>query len=212
MKKLLSLMLVMFAFVACEKEPDTDKIEKDVIVITDYQKGTSFSSYHDFYIPDSILEINEITDDTIYISNADALSAINKIATNMTTLGYTEVEEKSDADLGIQVSYIKSRYYLTTIGAPWRYHGYWWPGYWGPEWRGYGWYYPYRITYSYTVGSLIIDMVNLNGTVTNNNVPIVWNAYISGLLTGNNEINMAKATSGINQAFTQSSYLKISSN
>ena len=37
---------------------------------------------------------------------------------------------------------------------------------------------------------------------------VVWNAYISGLLGGSGSLNVNRTTTAINQAFTQSPYLK----
>lgn len=208
MKKLIPILLAVFAFTACEKDPDTDKLENGVVVLTNYQSGTNFTSFSTFYVPDSILVIDGEKGDTTYSTTANAQSIINTVISNMTSKGYTEATDKSSADLGIQLSYIKDTYYLTTVGSPWRYSGYWWPGYWNGGWGNYGWYYPYAITYSYNVGSMIIDMVNLNGTVVSGNLPIIWNAYINGLIQSNSEVNLNKTISGINQAFTQSSYIK----
>ena len=39
-------------------------------------------------------------------------------------------------------------------------------------------------------------------------ITVVWNAYISGLLGGSGSLNVNRTTTAINQAFTQSPYLK----
>ena len=210
MKKLIPILLAVFAFafVACEKEPDTGKLENGTIVMTEYQQGTNFSSFSTFFVPDSVLEINAAKGDTTFVANDYAKSVIASFVVNMTNRGFLYTQDKSNADLGIQLSYIKDVYYLTTWGSPWSYRGYWWPGYWNGSWGGYRWYYPYTITYSYNVGSIIADMVNLNGATTNGQLPIIWNAYISGLLGPNGGINISKAQTGITQAFNQSTYLK----
>lgn len=80
----------------------------------------------------------------------------------MNAAGYTAAN-KDEADLGLQVSYVASTYYFHGYynDGPWwgYYPGYWYPGYWGGNWGG-GWYYPYPITYSYSTGSLLADMIN----------------------------------------------------
>ena len=95
--------------------------------------------------------------------------------------------------------------------GPWwgYYPGYWYPGYWGGNWGG-GWYYPYPITYSYSTGSLLADMINLKNAPEGQKekLTVVWNAYISGLLGGSGSLNVNRTTTAINQAFTQSPYLK----
>lgn len=79
----------------------------------------------------------------------------------------------------------------------------------GGNWGG-GWYYPYPITYSYSTGSLLADMINLKNAPEGQKekLTVVWNAYISGLLGGSGSLNVNRTTTAINQAFTQSPYLK----
>ena len=96
------------------------------------------------------------------------------------------------------------------VGPWWGYYpGYLYPGYWGGNWGG-GWYYPYPITYSYSTGSLLADMINLKNAPEGQKekLTVVWNAYISGLLGGSGSLNVNRTTTAINQAFTQSPYLK----
>lgn len=208
MKKLIPILIAVFAFSACEKEPDSDKLEDGTLVLTEYQQGANFSSFSTFFIPDSILQIDSNKGDTTYLTADYAQAIRSTFIQNMTSRGYVNTTDKSTADLGIQISYVKESYYLTTPGAPWRYDGYWWPGYWNGSWRGFSWYYPYAVTYSYHVGSIIADMINLNGSAVSGKLPIIWNAYISGLILPNGGFNTSKAQAGISQAFTQSSYLK----
>ncbi len=112
-----------------------------------------------------------------------------------------------------KVSYVASTYYFHGYynDGPWwgYYPGYWYPGYWGGNWGG-GWYYPYPITYSYSTGSLLADMINLKNAPEGQKekLTVVWNAYISGLLGGSGSLNVNRTTTAINQAFTQSPYLK----
>ena len=113
--------------------------------------------------------------------------------------------DKEDADLGLQLSYVASTYYFSGYynnGPWWNYYpGYWIPGYWGGYWGG-GWYYPYSITYSYSTGSLLADLVNLGAPEgAKEKLPVVWNAYISGLIGSSGSLNVNRATTAINQAF-----------
>ena len=208
MKKLIPILVAVFAFSACEKQPDSDKLEDGTLVLTEYQQGANFSSFTTFYIPDSVLEINSIKGDTTFVKADYAQAIRSAFIQNMSSRGYVNTTDKSSADLGIQISYAKASYYLPTIGAPWDYDAYWWPGYWHGGWRGYSWYYPYAVTYSYHVGSIIADMINLKGAALSGKLPIIWNAYISGLILPNGGLNTSKAQAGISQAFMQSSYIK----
>ena len=83
---------------------------------------------------------------------------------------------------------------------------YWGPGYWG-DWLG--WYYPYPVYYGYQTGSLLIEMVNLDGSTEagNKQLPIVWSCFLGGLLTSDDELNLQRTLDAIDQAFIQSPYL-----
>lgn len=162
MKKLIPILLAVFALVSCEKDPDMDKLDNEYLVFTSHDTSTKFNDFSTYYIPDSILIIGDKKDPE-YWKDENAQTIINAFKTKMNAAGYTAVD-KDDADLGLQVSYVASTYYFHGYynDGPWwgYYPGYWYPGYWGGNWGG-GWYYPYPITYSYSTGSLLADMINL---------------------------------------------------
>ena len=211
MKKLIPILLAVFALVSCEKDPDMDKLDNEYLVFTSHDTSTKFNDFSTYYIPDSILIIGDKKDPE-YWKDENAQTIINAFKTKMNAAGYTAVD-KDDADLGLQVSYVASTYYFHGYynDGPWwgYYPGYWYPGYWGGNWGG-GWYYPYPITYSYSTGSLLADMINLKNAPEGQKekLTVVWNAYISGLLCGSGSLNVNRTTTAINQAFTQSPYLK----
>ena len=65
------------------------------------------------------------------------------------------------------------------------------------------------LCYSYSTGSLLADLVNLGAPEgAKEKLPVVWNAYISGLIGSSGSLNVNRATTAINQAFAQSPYLK----
>lgn len=162
MKKLIPILLAVFALVSCEKDPDMDKLDNEYLVFTSHDTSTKFNDFSTYYIPDSILIIGDKKDPE-YWKDENAQIIINAFKTKMNAAGYTAAN-KDDADLGLQVSYVASTYYFHGYynDGPWwgYYPGYWYPGYWGGNWGG-GWYYPYPITYSYSTGSLLADMINL---------------------------------------------------
>ena len=127
---------------------------------------------------------------------------------NMNSRGYIRVDDREEADLGLQVSYVRSTYYFTDYGRPewwWNYPGYWDAPYWG-NWGG--WYYPYAVNYSYSTGSFISELLNLEAPQgQSEKLPVLWTSYMSGLLSGSTSVNTKLAVQGVNQAFTQSTYL-----
>ena len=95
--------------------------------------------------------------------------------------GYVRTDNREDADLGLQVSYVKSTYYFTDYGRPewwWNYPGYWDAPYWG-NWGG--WYYPYAVNYAYSTGSFITELLNLDAPQgEKEKLPVLWTSYMSG--------------------------------
>lgn len=211
MKKLIPILLAVFALVSCEKDPDMDKLDNEYLVFTNHDTSTKFNSFSTYYLPDSILVIGDKKDPE-YWKDANAQTIINAYKAKMDAAGYMQVEDKEMANLGLQLSYVSSTYYFTGYydQRPWwhSYPGYWWPGYWGNHWGG-GWYYSYPITYSYSTGSLLADLVNLEAPQGQSaKLPVVWNAYISGLLGSSGSLNVNRTVTAVNQAFAQSPYLK----
>lgn len=58
MKKLIHLLMMVMAFVACEKGPDMDKLDNKYLVYTNYDTKADFKAFQTYYMPDSILIIS----------------------------------------------------------------------------------------------------------------------------------------------------------
>ena len=207
MKRMIPVLLATIALVACEKEPDTDKLDNHYLVYTDYDSNTNFGELMTYYVPDSVLYINS-GNKKEYLQGS-AADAIRQEFINNMDEHYLRVNNMADADIGLQLSYVASTYTFAgyTGGGPWwyGYPYYWTPGYWGGYWGG--WYYPYPIVYSYTTGSIIGEMVNLS-VPDEKKLPVIWSTYISGILNPQGNLNMQKTETAIDQAFKQTSVLK----
>ncbi len=212
MKNLIPILLSVFALVSCEKEPDTDKFDNEYLVFTNHDTNAKFNDFNTYYLPDSILVIGEKKEPE-YWKDENAGKLVSAFEARMNAAGYTRTIDKDAADLGMQVSYVESTYYFRDYyydESPWwnYYPGYWYPGYWGGNWGG-GWYYPYAITYRYSTGSLLSELVNLKAPEGQGaKLPVLWSAYISGPVGGSGSLNVDRAMTAINQAFAQSTYLK----
>lgn len=207
MKRLIPILLAVFAFAACEKDPDMDKLDNDYLVYTNYDKSADFKEFTTYYLPDKILVISD-KEEPEYLEGEAAQEILAAYKSNMDARGYTLAASKEEAQLGIQVSYIKSTYFFTDYGQPewwWGYPGYWNSGYWG-NWGG-GWYYPYAVNYSYSTNSFITEILNLDAPEgAKEKLPILWSSYMTGLVYSTN-MNKVLAVKGVNQAFAQSPYL-----
>lgn len=204
---MIPLLLAVIGLAACEKEPDINELDNQYLVYTDYDTNTDFSTFQTFYLPDSILLIsNKLAPD--YWKDETAQSIISAYADNMEAMGFERTDKKEEADLGLQVSYVENNYQITSVGLPewwWGYPGYWDLGYWG-NW-GY-WYYPYVISYGFNTGSFIAELLNLDAPQgEDQKLPVVWNSYMTGLLSGMQSFDRQRAITGVNQAFKQSAYL-----
>ncbi|MCC8200050.1 MAG: DUF4136 domain-containing protein [Tannerellaceae bacterium] len=212
-KYFLLYSLILLAMISCQKDPDTSKLDNDFPVSTNYDKSAVFSSYSTFYIPDSVLVLDS-SEQSYYWTEESADKIIDAFVRNMESRGYRQIADRDSADLGIQVSYVHDVNYVHSGGYYddsywwWGYPGYWGPGYWG-GWGG--WYYPYSVYYTYSVGSLLAEMVDLKSVVPvdeNSRLPIIWTAYMSGLLSSSSNFNTQLAVNAVDQAFAQSSYIK----
>lgn len=209
MKKLSIFILAVtggLLFASCQKDPDTDKLDNNYIVYTNYDSNTDFSQIESFYVIDSILIINNNTnnDKPAYWKNNNSQQIINAYNDGFEANGYIRAATSQEADVILQLSYVNTTYYFTAFGA-----GPWWNSYpWYWNWGGWGWYYPYSFNYSYTTGSIIAELVDTNApTPQNDKLTVIWNSYICGLLDGNN-LSLSRTMAAIRQAFTQSPYLK----
>ncbi len=200
------IMLPLFVIVAllcsCEKDPDTDKLDNDYLVLTNYDSNTDFGKINSFYVIDSILIIDNQTDKPKYWKNENSQKIVNAYNDNFISCGYTQAASGEEADVVFQLSYINTTYYFNNNVGPW-WNSY--PGYW--NWGGWGWYYPFNFYYAYSTGSIIGELVNTKAPYGSDKLTIVWNAYICGLLNGNN-LSYSRTMAAINQAFEQSPYLK----
>ena len=198
----LYIVAVGITITSCQKSPDTDMLDNDYLVYTNYDAGTDFKSINTFHVIDSILIIGN-DEKASYWNNSNSQKIVNAYRSALERAGYSPAIDSEEPDVVLQLSYINTTYYFNTYGS-----GPWWnyyPGYW--NWGGWGWYYPYSFTYSYSTGSIIGELVNTNApTPQNDKLTVIWNSYICGLLNGNN-LSLTRTLSAIEQAFIQSPYL-----
>lgn len=207
MKKLIYVLIAVFALTSCREDPDLGDLNSDFLVFTNYDGKADFNRFTYYYMPDSVMVIGD-TKDPEYWTGDKAADILKAYTDNMQACGYTRTDDKSVADVGLQISYVQSiAYFVDYRNSYWwnEYPGYWLPGYWG-DW-GY-WYYPYPVVYSYSVGSLLTEMVDLSTPPSaDRKLTVVWNSFLSGLLSGSEAFNMTLTVRAIDQSFVQSPYL-----
>lgn len=208
-KKFLSMLALTTILLSCQKDPDWEEMDNEYVVYTQRDESFDANEHQYYFIPDSILIIGNFGE-AIYMNGRDAENIIATVAQNMNNAGYTRVDNKEEADLGIQLSYVSNTSYFTGYtGSPYWWWGY--PGYWDPfYWGGWGyWGYGFPITYSYSENSLLGELINLNTPKGDDiKLPVVWNMYINGEASGSKFYDSNRMLRGIDQAFQQSVYLK----
>ena len=186
------------------------------IVATFFDKETDFQQFQTYTLLDSIVRVKE---DGGTGSDADTKydqQILNRIADNLQSYGYTsiapdDVDSTNLPDVFILVSAVSSKNYAYSPGYWWGYWG-WYPGWgyypgYGPGWGGY---YPGGVSYSFTTGSLLINMLEAdNVDVANKTAVINWAAVINGLLDDKSSNISSRINQAIDQSFKQSTYLKI---
>ena len=209
---------------------DSISISETDIVLTGHIDSTDdfdFNNFSTYYMPDTVWPVREDTTDKSPVPNSDLI--LSDIARNMQAYGYTRVyytdTATSPPDLMMTVAALST----TTVSVGWWYPYY--PGWgWGWGWYkkssasrgidywygGYPGYYPPGwgwggVPYysSYTTGTILMEMSNpddyrvVNGDTV---VPMYWAGGLNGVMSSGS--NTSRITKGIDQAFTQSPYLK----
>ena len=191
------------------------------IVATQYDDNFDFAGKQNYFMPDTVHHVvEEGMEDEVDRSYDDAVLA--RIATHMATAGYTRFESDiiedsvlvDSANVVLTVVVTSTEYsgigYIPGGGGYWGWYPGWgwgggyYPGY--PWYPGYGWGYPYY--YSYSTGSMFIEMIDEDGIDHLEEVlPVVWQATINGLLSGDAENTQWRVDRAIDQSFEQSQYL-----
>lgn len=198
-KLILLLMGAGLILSSCTKyPPSSDRLVEDLAIYTKYDQSVDFTKFKTFYMSDSLVYVSDKDSGWYYNSQVKSLTA--RIAENMTSRGYVRTWNAKTTDLYLGVSYVKN--VNVTVYYPGWYWGY--PGYYPPNyWGGGGYYYPYYPAYitSYSTGTILIDMMDVQHPTVDKRIPVRWNAYVRGLLTGDHTTTQIQES--IDQAFAQ---------
>ena len=194
------LLLSVVLLISCYPGDELTVSETDTVV-TAFDKNADFSTDSTYAMPDTVMHLVSEGDKDDITRKYDA-SILSQIASHMDALGYTRVTDPATADVHVLTA-VNVRDYTGYA----YYGGYW--GYWGGYYGGWGGWYPYYptgVTYSYSIGTVFILMVDPNKTSTDDKpVPPIWIAAVNGMVDKNTNSN--RITKGIDQAFAQSQYL-----
>jgi hypothetical protein len=202
--------------------------EKDIsyedidIALTVYDKDyytpgghSYFQDFQTFVVPDTVVHIIEdgVTDE---ISRNYDKYVIEQVRGNLLKLGYIEETdpETNIPDIAVTVSVTTSEHIV-----------YDWYPYWAWFWvfikkgavtslssveNNYPWnpYYGYGTSYSYTAGTVIMEMVDVSKiNESTQEIPVIWAGLLNGAVGGPEDGITNRLSRGIDRCFDQSPYL-----
>lgn len=171
------------------------------LVYSNYNRTYDFVSKGTYSLPDKVVKVTgKENQPPEFIKDVYGIPILLQIDVNMQQLGWTKVDVTKNPDLQL----LPSAWESTTIVYGGYYGGYYCWYY--PYYCGGGWYYPYTPVSSYSTGTLLMTLVDPALESADGSKQVEWSAAINGLLSGTSDISRIKK--GIDQAFTQSSYLK----
>ena len=172
------------------------------VVFTQKRDGYDFSSRVDFYVSDTVIYIDSNNDvfttpgnGEDYISLKEAKAIVGHIKADMEHLGWVE---NTTLDIDKPLTYAKTAIMNAVISKTTYVGGYY-------PWYGYGYYYPwYPMYYTYSTGSVIVNMYELNIKPEAGDPPfnIIWESFLSGYVRS--DIEPLRIKQGIDIGFLNS--------
>jgi len=224
-KKTLTRLLVLLTitgFSACYPYGNDITYEDLDIALTQYDKDyyspgayNYFQDFQTFIVPDTVIHIIEdgVTDE---ISRDYDKYVIEQVHSNLLKLGYVEESdpEVNPPDIAVTVSVTTSEHIV-----------YDWYPYWAwfyifikkgdrvsttSDEDNYPWnpYYGYGTSYTYTAGTVILEMVDVAKVdESTEEIPVIWAGVINGAVGGPEDGLKSRLSTGIDRCFNQSPYL-----
>lgn len=204
MKHYTKLFLILAAMLSgCLSSPDFDELSYDFIVSTNVDKKANFKQYKTYYISNRVVNIGGQGADSLLTGPA-AQQLIETVKTNMAASGYQLVTKAAQPDLGLTLSVVKIENLVVDY----------WPGWWDSYWPWcywgcYPYYYTWSSVYSYSTGTMILNMYDLKNAPADAKITGLWNITALGSLGSSATENLQRGVDAINQGFLQSKYLNI---
>jgi hypothetical protein len=201
-KKIISLVAILGGLFLWGCYPSGPTYTEDLdLVLTHHNPDYDFASKGTYAMPDVIIKITgkvigegELPET---IKDVYASQILQHIADNMESLGWTRVA----LDASPNVFLVPAAWETTTITYYYDYWYWWWGGYY-PYYP----YYPPVYAYSYTTGTLLMNIQDPTLAGTNGNMIPQWTGALNGVM--NDVYNDPRMTRLIKQAFDQSPYLQ----
>ncbi|MCR6640862.1 MAG: DUF4136 domain-containing protein [Sporocytophaga sp.] len=210
--KIFFLSGILFTVNAC-KDPDPvndlEPFQKD-LYISNRDASANFSDYKTYFLLDTL---QLIIKDTVSI-NKDYLTErliIQTIDSNLQNYGFAKVNKSQNPDVAVVASVLRFKESVPLSYSPTLFG----PGVFGYAsssefgFPGYQYSAPDNFGfYSFDVGSLTIDMLDLKNAPSAGKLNVIWNGIIAGSANDSLVANPQRVITGINVLFQQSPYLK----
>ncbi|MFP4470055.1 MAG: DUF4136 domain-containing protein [Bacteroidales bacterium] len=210
--------VALFFFAGCYPTDSVSYSDLD-LVTTVFDEDQNFEELKTYTMPDSVIHLKDTIDNSNNVDLSRDLDPfiLDLVRTNMTEYGFVAEDdpENNPPDVIVTVSAMATKNYSVYYYYP--YYWYWYPGWYWPYFKSsdyyYGWY-PYYPGWgggyisSYTVGTLLMHMHDMKDSQANNDsIPVVWQAAVNGLLSGNVANTQERLQFNIDKAFENSPYL-----
>jgi hypothetical protein len=200
-KKIFSFAGILSALLLWGCYPHGPEYTQDLdVVVTHHNPDYDFVAKATYALPNKIVKITgnlKEGDPPEFIPDVYAAQILARIESNMTALGWTKVGVDASPDLMLLPAA-----WETTYVYYWYDYWSWWYGGYYPSYP----YYPPVYVSSYTTGSLLMTIQDPTQLGGNGNPVNQWTAILNGVLNGS--YNATRMNGLIDQAFTQSQYLK----
>jgi hypothetical protein len=219
-RTILLMLALSITFYSCDTKSRL-AVEDFDVVVTFYDNLAPFSTIRRYSMPDSLIVIvdssTSISDNVTHAYDSLILAVLEK---ELEKIGYIRefVPSQNPPDVFVLVSAVVSDRYNATgaydLYEYWNWYAGWtiYPG-WDPGWSVR---YPWQqsdITYNYSVGSLVIMMLDARAANSSEKtIPNIWSGVINGLLLSDPTSAQSRIVTNISQCFIQSPYLVVSSN
>lgn len=207
--KFFTLLTVVAFMSSCY--PDKERTIEDFDLVGTRPADTAnFTQYQTFLLHDSLILPYDSTKEKPTYPVETAKIILDGVKQNMLNNGWTEFDAALLSSDTPDV-YLEASLWTTKVTGAIYYPGWGYPGYpWYPGW-GYGGYPGYggASYYSYTTGTVMVNMMDIKNHSFSDQVPaVIWHAGLNGLVSSSDANNNSRIAYSINQAFTQSPYLK----
>ena len=198
---IISAALSLLFFNACYSDYGMTTADYDVVT-TLYDPNYDFIKDKTYSMPDTIIHIVEEGKESDLSRKYDSF-ILEQVASHMNLRGFTRIMDLTQElpDVVIIIRATSTDHYNA-------YSSYYWGGYWGYGWGGYYPWYGGTTVYTYSTGTVLIDMLDVeNFDIENEIYPTVWIAGINGLLGDTSTGTKTRLHTSISQAFIQSPYI-----